>query len=171
VIRTLFLLATMLVMAGCAAVQPVPESNRTFDAVFDTPGASKDQIFSATKIWIAETFRSAKAVIEYENKEEGTLIGNGIVPYPCGGIECVAKGDWSVPFTMRVDMKDQKFKLTFSNIRVSWPPSYNSTYGAQPGHDGPVNLKGDFDSIKPRLLGLGPELVAAVQHNAVKKDW
>lgn len=169
-VRALMLFAVTL-LSGCAGMQPVTETDRTVDAVFEVPGASKDQIFSATKIWIAENFRSAKAVIEYENKEEGTLIGNGSTSYPCGGLDCVAKHDWTVPFTMRVDMKDQKFKLTFSNIRLSWPPSYNATFGAQAGHDGPVSTKGDMDAIKPKLLAFGPQLSAAIQKNSGAKDW
>lgn len=159
------------VLSGCAGMQPVAEADRTIEGVFEAPGASKDQVFSATKIWIAENFRSAKAVIEYENKEEGTLIGNGVIPYPCSGLDCIAKNDWTIPFTMRVDMKDQKFKLTFSNIRLSWPPSYNATFGAQSGHDGPISTQGDMDAVKPKLLAFGPQLTAAIQKNRGSKDW
>lgn len=157
--RKILMAALVVVVSGCAGMQPVSEADRTFNAVFEVPDSSKDKIFTATKIWIAENFRSAKSVIEYENKEEGTLIGNGVIPYPCSGLECVAKADWSVPFTLRVDIKDQKFKLTFSNIKLSWPPSYNSTFGAQSGHDGPVSQQGDLDAIKPKLLDFGNELI------------
>lgn len=169
-LRALIAVAVMLTI-GCAGMQPVAEADRTFEGVFEAQGASKEQIFNATKIWIAENFRSAKSVIEYENKEEGTLIGNGVISYPCTGLDCIARHDWSVPFTMRVDMKDQKFKLTFSNIRISWPPSYNSTFGAQSGHDGPVRTQGEMDAIKPKLLAFGPELAAAIQENRGAKDW
>ena len=167
--RIIFLLTVML--AGCAGMQPVADADRTFDGVFDAPGYSKDQIFTATKIWIAENFRSAKSVIEYENKEDGTLIGNGMIPYPCSGLECVAKSRWSVPFTMRVDMKDQKFKLTFANIRLTWPPSYDRTFGAQSGHDAPISNQGTMDEIKPKLLNFGDELATSIRKNSASKNW
>lgn len=167
----IFAILAILFLAGCVDMQPVAEEDRTFDGVFEVPGISKEQIFNATKIWVAENFHSAKSVIEYENKEEGTLIGNGVTRYPCAGIDCLAKQDWNVPFTMRVDMKDQKLKLTFLNIRLSWPPSYNSTIGVQPGYDGPLIRQSDMDVIKPKLLAFGHKLVAAIQENNKVKDW
>ena len=167
-----FVAAILLVLvSGCAGMQQVTEADRTLDGVFEASGFSKDQIFTATKIWIAENFRSAKSVIEYENKEEGTLIGNGIIPYPCSGLEHITKADWTVSFTMRVDIKDQKFKLTFSNVRLSWPPSYNSTFGSQRGHDGPVRLQGDMDAIEPKLLSFGNALLVSMSSNKKAKDW
>lgn len=161
----------VVMMSGCAGMQPIQETDRTFDGVFEAPGFSRDKIFTSTKIWIAENFRSAKSVIEYENKEEGTLIGNGIIPYPCSGLECIAKADWKVPFTMRIDMKDNKFKLTFSNIRLSWPPSYNTTFGASSGHDGPVSLQSDIDAIKPKLLDFGNQIVGSMNTSKKSSDW
>jgi len=72
--RKILMAALVVIVSGCAGMQPVSEADRTFDAVFEVQDTSKDKIFTATKIWIAENFRSAKSVIEYENKEEGTLL-------------------------------------------------------------------------------------------------
>ena len=158
-------------LAGCAGLQPVSDADRTFERVVEAPGYSKEQIFDGTKIWIAENFKSAKAVLEYENKDSGTIIGNGIISYPCSGIDCIAKGDWKVPFTMRVDIKDYKFRLTFSNLHLSWPPSYNRTFGAQSGHDGPISTQGDLDAVRPVLLKFGDEILASLGIEKGKKDW
>src|SRR5271169_7225778 len=112
-----------LFLAGCAGLQPIADTDRTFERVVEAPSYSKEQIFDGTKIWISENFKSAKAVLEYENKNDGTIIGNGIINYPCSGIECMGTGDWKVPFTMRVDIKDKKFRLTFSNLSLTYPPA------------------------------------------------
>lgn len=160
-----------LFLAGCAGLQPVADADRTFERVVEAPGYSKEQIFNGTKIWIAENFKSAKTVLEYENKDAGTLIGNGIISYPCSGLECIAKADWKVPFTMRVDIKDQKFRLTFSNLNLSWPPSYNRTYGAQPGHDAPIVNKSDLDTVRPVLLKFGDQLLASFGKEKGKSNW
>lgn len=164
--RLVSIITLIVMMAGCTNLQPLPNDAKNFSAVFEAPGASKDQIYTSTKIWVAENFRSAKAVLEYENKEDGTIIGNGIVSYPCTGFDCVAKNDWKVPFTMRVDIKDQKFKLTFSNIGLSWPASSGA-----PAYDGPITRQGHLDDIRPRLLGFGPEIVAAISKQSASKDW
>ena len=167
----LVLAITILFFAVCAGAEPLTDADRTFERIVETPGYSKEQIFNVTKIWIAENFRSAKAVLEYENKDAGTLIGNGIISYPCSGLECIAKADWKVPFTMRVDIKDQKFRLTFSNLNLSWPPSYNRTYGAQPGHDAPIVNKSDLDTVRPVLLKFGDQLLASFGKEKGKSNW
>jgi len=160
-----------LFLAGCVGFQPITDADRTFERVVEVPGCSKEQIFNGTKIWIAETFKSAKAVLEYEDKDTGTIIGNGIIPYPCSGLEYIAKADWKVPFTMRVDIKDRKFRLTFSNIRLSWPPSYNRTYGAQPGYDGPIGNKNDLDAVRFELLKFGDQLLSSFDKEKGESDW
>lgn len=160
-----------LFLTGCAGLQPITDADRTFERVVEAPGCSKEQIFNGTKIWIAENFKSAKAVLEYENKDMGTIIGNGIIPYPCSGLDCIAKADWMVHFTMRVDIKDQKFRLTFSNLHLSWPPSYNRTFGAQPGHDGPISTQGDLDAVRPKLLRFGDQILSSLGKDKRKSDW
>jgi len=158
-------------LAGCAGLQPITDADRILERVVEAPGYSKEQIFNGTKIWIAENFKSAKAVLEYEDRDAGILIGNGIIPYPCRGLECIAKVNWKVPFTMRVDIKDQKFRLTFSNLHLSWPPSYSRTYGAQSGHDGPIGTQGALDAVRPKLLKFGDQLLVSFGKEKGKSDW
>jgi len=159
-----------LVMGGCASMQPVAESDKTFERVVEAPGNSKEQIYTSIKIWIAENFKSAKSVIELDSKEDGLIIGNGIIQYPCSGMDCLAKGDWKVPFTMRVDMKDTKFKISFSNIKLSWPASYSSGISS-PAYNGSVNSQGDMDVIKPALLKFGDEILISINSSKSKSDW
>src|SRR5699024_3353670 len=101
--------------SGCAFEMPPPdqylgEEVVTFQRVVEAPGNSRDEIYSGTKIWIAENFKSAKAVIELDSKEDGLLIGNGRTAYPCDGSDCFGTGGQTVSFTMRVDMQDDRFR-------------------------------------------------------------
>lgn len=151
------------IMSGCAGqelYQPISESDRTFERVVEAPGYSKEEIYTSTKIWIAENFNSAKSVIEIDSEKDGLIIGNGMIQYPCEGTNCFVKGDWKVPFTMRVDMKDERFKLSFINIQLSWP-----------GYDGPVNAQADMDAIKPALLEFGDEILASMKASENSDDW
>lgn len=167
--KMIFILA-FSVIVGCAGVQPATTIDHTFEKVFNTPAHSKEQIFNGTKIWIAENFKSAKSVLEYENKDTGTIIGNGIIPYPCSGLECTARGDWKVTFTMRVDIKDQKFRLTFSNLNLSYPYAYNPYYSRQ-AYDGPIRRQSDVEAVKPVLLKFGDQLMASFLKDKQKSDW
>src|SRR5690606_19003011 len=151
-------------------MQPLSEADRTFSSVVEAPGYTKDQIYQATKVWIAENFRSAKSVIELDSEKDGVIIGNGVIKYPCSGISCIAKNDWKVPFTMRVDMKDQKFRISFSNIRLTWPASYSSGISSA-AHDGPVSTQGDMNAIKPILLNFGNEILSSMTTNKSKSNW
>jgi hypothetical protein len=165
--KTIVAVVTLFTLAGCVSVEPLSEDQKTFSVVKDVPGATKDQIHTGAKIWIAENFRSAKAVIEYDNKEDGTLIGNGSVKYPCSGVECVAKHDWYIPFTMKIEGKDGKMRMSFSNIRVAWPPSSSG-----PAGDNPVWSQGQMLDIKPALEAQATHLAGSItQGVTAKKDW
>lgn len=169
-----FILAAPLLfiftLIGCASTYPVKQEDRTFENIVEVNGFTKDQIYVASKVWLAQTFASAKAVTEMDSQEAGILIGNGNTTYPCEGIQCIATVDWRVKFTMRIDMKDDKFKIAFSNINLAWPSSYANGVN-MPSHDAPVSTQGDMDRIKPKLLALGDELKTAILQNKTNSNW
>lgn len=113
-------ITVVLVICGCAGAQVVPIKD--LQKVVEVPGFTKDQIFDAVKIYIAGNFKSAKAVLEYENKVNGTIIGNGRIYYPfhsgTGGFVRDALRNWMVSFTMKIDIKDGRFRCTFDNIAI-----------------------------------------------------
>lgn len=156
--------------AGQRKITSASIEDRTIEKVFEAPGYSKEQIFNSTRIWIAENFKSVKGVgvIEYENKDTGAIIGNGIIPYPYGGFfEAMAKEGWEVPFTMRVDIKDQKFRLTFTNLHLKWAAIYQT----RTAYDGPIKRQADFDTVKPVLLKFGDQIIASFGKDTIKSDW
>lgn len=78
----------------------------------DSIDKSKDLLFSMTKEWFVNTFKSGKAVIELEDKEKGTIIGKGYSEYN------VTK--YNIPiqyhYTVKAEMKDNKVRLTIYDI-------------------------------------------------------
>ena len=160
----------LIALVGCAGMEQASESDLTIQGVVKVPGFKKDQIYNQVKIYIAENFKSAKAVIEHDDKESGTLIGNGIIKYPCEGFDCVAKGDWKVHFTMRVDTKDEKFRVTFSNLMLSWPARYDSL-GYHKAHEGPVWQRSEAKKIRPELLRIAVQIKAYIKDSKGKDDW
>lgn len=158
------------VQASAKRPEPLTEADRTVVQVFEAPGYTKDQVYSAARMWIAQNFKSAKAVIEYENKDEGVIIGNGNMAYPCSGMKCMLTSDWRVPFTMKVETKEGRLRLTFTNIHLAWPPRYSSGISS-PAHDGPVQNRKDLDAIRPRLLELGDQIVASMGQVKASEDW
>jgi len=168
--KIVFALVLVIASLGCAGMQQVREEDKTISQVYETPGFKKDALYEHAKIWIAQTFKSAKAVTEYENKETGTIIGNGIASYPCSGLECIAKSDWTIPFTMKIDVKDDKFRLTFSNLGLAWPSRRDSS-GFHPAHEGPLRQQGDYDVIRPVLLKYGEDIKASLAQSSTSDKW
>jgi hypothetical protein len=169
-VKIITLLMALVGLGGCASVQPLSEEQKTIQTVVQVDGASQDKIYDGIKVWIAENFNSAKAVTEYDNKEQGRIIGNGITAYPCSGLDCMAKGDWKVYFTMRADVKDDKFRLTFTNIQIGWPAKYDSL-GAHPAQQFPINQQEQVNDIKPVLLAFGDSIKASIHNPTNTSDW
>ena len=155
--KILVLGITLILLAGCAGMTPIKPEDKTFSQIFESPGQPKDFLYEKVRDWMALNFKSSDKAIEYENKQEGTIIGHGSIKYPCVGLECLFRYDWTVPFTMRVETKDNKFSLTYSNLRIDWPPHANSLSYRSAG-DTKINLQGDLDHVKPVLLRMGKEL-------------
>lgn len=73
---------------------------------------SKDNIFDRTMKWIANNFKSGKAVIDYQDKQAGSIVAKGIIPDVDYGTLINSK----IGFTLNVDVKDNKIRLDFVNI-------------------------------------------------------
>lgn len=160
-------------ISGCAAMQPLTEVDKTIETITEAPNFTKDQIYIGSKVWIAENFKSAKSVIEYDNKEEGVIIGNGTTSYPCTGMECLQVGaatDWKLQFTMRLDAKDGKFRTTFTNLSIYKPASY-SQYGGLNKVGNDYITQGSLPAVKAKLELYPQKIKESLQKNNAKKDW
>lgn len=155
------MLVTLSLIFGCAGIQPATETK--IERIVEIQGYEKNHIYDSVRMWIAENFKSAKKVIEYEDKNTGTIIGNGNIQYLCQGIDCMAVDNkWRVFFTIRVDVKNNKFRITFTNLK----------YDSGQFRTGPVPLtKSAFITHKSKLLAFGDEIKLYVEQNSSKKDW
>lgn len=168
--KIIFIILATFTLAGCFPamdLRPAMEADLTFEEVIKAEGLSKDYLYSNIKFWVVDTFKSAKNVIEYDNATEGTIICKGIIPYPCdGGMDCLARAGWNVMFTMRIDTKDNKFKVNFSNLKIAFP---GSQY-APPG-EAPLIYQAHLEKAKPRLIALQSTILPYIKSPRVSKDW
>lgn len=165
--KKLMLMVAMLVLPDLAIAGldsfELADKTTVIESVTGMPGYDKGQIYTGTKTWIAETFWSAKVVIENDDKEAGTIIGNASVEFPCVGniFTCAGKSDKRLQFTLRVDMKDQKFKITLSNMSSFYPTGENMAL-----------WKNDIDeSARPALAKLSESLRYAIENEKTKTNW
>lgn len=104
---------------GCVSQQLATKEEMTHEFILEYPSLSKDILFDRTLKWIANNFRSAKQVIEYQDKESGAIIGNGVVNITADGSII---GPFPVGFTMNIDLKDGKARYRFLNLNHNGNP-------------------------------------------------
>lgn len=92
----------------------------TYTEVIQIPAATKEQLFIRARQWFNETFKSAKDVLQINDKQTGELAGKGYIKsfcsYRLNGTEN------SDPITVHADIaiyvKQGKYKYEFTNFYV-----------------------------------------------------
>lgn len=79
---------------------------------------SKAVIFSKSLVWITNTWKNAKEVIQLKDEESGTIIIKGGLSTVPTSLGMPAKGIPTTQLTIRV--KDGKVKLDFENTQFVW---------------------------------------------------
>lgn len=107
-----------LMVGGCATTPQQPLEPVKFEKVYQMDGLNQAQVYDGARQWFATAFKSANAVIQYEDKATGSIIGKGNMQYRCSGFaDCmtVTGGD-RVDFTVRVDTKDGRMRVSYDNL-------------------------------------------------------
>ena len=105
-----------------AALLPLPASAADEFAVEIVRPAplSKDALFTQTLLWMAESFRSSKEVIDLKDKELGTIIGNGAFDMNIGLVPFLPPVNVPVTFKVRIDVKDNRYRMAFSQVKIAF---------------------------------------------------
>lgn len=75
---------------------------------------TKEQIFDKSILWIAENFKSAKSVLEIQDKTNGKIIGNSNFDIP------YLMSSATINFTISIDIKDGKYRITYTNLIIDY---------------------------------------------------
>ena len=113
-----FISILMLLLIGCG--QPVvPSSQLTYTEIIEHKELASNS-FEISKMWLANTFNDSKSVIEYSNKENGTIIGKGILKNVSYNSMVGTSLPMDTRFTLKIEVKDNKTRLTFQDM-VQYP--------------------------------------------------
>jgi len=142
---------------GCAGTyqKATPENKAPYQDTREVEG-SKDELFLRTRRWMAETFRSSKAVIELEDKENGQIIGNTSLSIK-GGLGITIYFD----MTIVIDIKDGKIRLTAKNFEESVPglPGFKTDNALQ------------WQDLKGKIRVMFDDLLYFIQENRKNDVW
>lgn len=160
-------------------MQPISEDQKTIEFVLDVPGHNKDAIFSASKAWIAENFNSAKAITEDTDKDAARIIGNANIKYPrSSGFDCLslARENDLLGFTLRIDAKDNKFKTTYSNLKIISLPTTGTSFGliytpGTPLSEYEIRYQCEINTAKQALQSLSGQLQKFILNETIRANW
>lgn len=139
--------------------------------VVELPNMSQKQIFDASKIWMAQSFKSANDVVQYEDVSTGTIIGKGNMQYPCKGTwNCLANVDNRVFFTLKIDTKDNKARLTFNDLKLKMPTKANGGVLIK-GYEVEIYVPKDKENIEQGLKDVINQYKNEIQTTSLDSDW
>jgi hypothetical protein len=164
------MLLFLIALVGCAGMKEASKSDLRFQKLVEAPGFTRDQLLDRARSWIAENLKWSTATIEHKDNGSATLVSTGVIKYPCQGLGCLAKTDWKVHFTMRVDAKDGRLRLTFDDLLLSGPSSLDRKLVYRDGFEFAALQLSDLDSIKPELLEMGNQIVLSLKQKH-ENNW
>lgn len=100
----------------------------TWSEVIPAEGITKEKLYVILNYWYTMTFNSAKAVIQLNDKDAGTIIGKGFVANIVGHTGGMNKYEVNMEPVIKSDIKDGKVRITFTN--QSYPVYKTSNGGA-----------------------------------------
>jgi hypothetical protein len=97
---------------------------------------------------MAESFSSSKEVIELKDKEHGTIVGNGAFNLNIG--MSFMPTNVPVTFKVRIDIKDNKYRMTFSNVGMVFDGNAKPIEDTNRASNEP-KVRGGFEKIANSL--------------------
>lgn len=88
-----------------------------YEAIQET-NASQGEIYDRAVVWVAETFSSAKEVLQFNDKQLGKIVANGTVSVKVGSGFMAIETPCS--FKMKIDIKDKKYRVVFSDVTLTF---------------------------------------------------
>ncbi len=79
-----------------------------------------DKIFTQAHIWVAENFKDANSVVQVADREAGVIVGKGFFEIYVQETKRINAYYGSIYFTMKVQVKDGRFKYEFYDFRHEW---------------------------------------------------
>jgi hypothetical protein len=80
----------------------------------------KDSLFTQAVLWIAENIRSPRSVIQFQDRDLGTIVGNGSYDMSIDGglLPFLSPVNVPVSYKVRIDVRDYRYRMTFSDVRL-----------------------------------------------------
>ena len=93
----------------------------SFEKVIQADSVKKDVIYNGLKEWVGMSFKSAKNVIEMDDKEAGIILLRPVSDYKMKGLTYLGFEGY-LKYTIKLSLKDGRFKVVVTNFEHSVLP-------------------------------------------------
>lgn len=166
-------------------IMPKVDGQYGYMEVITVDSLNKDVLFNNAKTFFVDAFKSAKDVIQLDDKAEGKLIGKGIITVS-GNQQKMMGHSWerkiNAYFSIEILCKDNKYKYRIYDITLKSYDQHTSREKA------PIESVQTFETLieesnegtykkatseaYPKLLGEFKIIIAQLKQNMIKKtDW
>lgn len=113
----------MISMSVMGQEQPIQ-----FDEVIKAEGKPVSEVYTTIKMWVATNFNSAQDVIQMDDAQNGIMICKGAFEYDHGGGIAGAVMDGWVKYTLQIQVRDGRYKVSIGNFTHEAKPSRSAGY-------------------------------------------
>lgn len=109
----------LLCLSGFAQTDTIPkfEGQYQYEGIVNVDSAIKKiELYNRSKIYFANAYKSAKDVIQYDDKEIGKVIGKGFIEF--SEAKWLYSVQWDVYFSTEIQAKDGKYKYRLYDIYI-----------------------------------------------------
>lgn len=96
---------------------PMKDGHVVYEDIEQVKNLSQAKIYAASKKWIVDYFASAKAVIQTEDKEAGSLVGVAYTDLPQSSV-WANMVNMKIKFSFHISCKDDKYRIRLYNLAI-----------------------------------------------------
>ena len=153
-----FAAAVFAILAGMAMAHSAHAQDFTAE-FFRTAPLEKHHLFKHAVVWMVESFGSARPFIRVQSEQLGTVIGKGAFDINIGGDFLLNR---PVTYELRIDVRDNRYRMTFSDVELPSDGIPRSIDYSDPGTD-ERQVQEYFEHLADSL---GKHLAAASEYEA-----
>jgi hypothetical protein len=168
-------LLLFLIAAFAAATMPPantcpldPETKLiTYQGVVPAEGVSAIELYSRAKLWIANAYHSAKAVIDLDDKEGGRLVVKGTFTLSAGLMGSPQTYRHQLP----IEVKDGRFRYRLTNLTKLQPGTPVPEWPLEGSFKEPFVGKKTWERIDAECRGTVESLIKSMGQPAAADKW
>jgi hypothetical protein len=159
---TLLLSTTVFSQEKLNGILPLQDGVVTFTEVVPVEGASQSTLYANAKRWFVNLYKSAKDVIQLDDKDAGEIIGKGVFK-----IDYYSRKP-SIAHTISIRVKDGRYKYTISDL--SYSDINGDKFTIENFPNGWFGKKKLYNNISDEIEQIVESIKSAMQAKAGKDD-